>query len=194
MRRNKGKARAKATTNSLRIIGGRWRSRKLNFISAEGLRPTPDRVRETLFNWLQGNIAQAHCLDLFAGSGALGLEALSRGASSLIFVEKNRAAAKQLSQNLVLLKAKDRVENTDAQSYLQTAKKPFDIIFLDPPFRKNLLPNILDSIIKQQLLKPEGLIYLEHEAEESYHWQDWGLVELKATKAGQVRSMLLALA
>ncbi|HIO93029.1 MAG TPA: 16S rRNA (guanine(966)-N(2))-methyltransferase RsmD [Leucothrix mucor] len=190
MRKNSRKG--KASSNTLRIIGGNWRSRKLNFISVEGLRPTPDRVRETLFNWLQADIANARCLDLFAGSGALGLEAFSRGASSVVFVEKHRAVAKQLGQNLVLLNAECNVENTDAESYLSKAGEFFDIIFLDPPFRKNYLPKILDGIIKQSLLKPSGLIYLEHEAEEGYNWQKWGLVELKSTQAGQVKSTLLS--
>ena len=190
MHRNKKNSK-KASSNTLRIIGGRWRSRKLNFITAPNLRPTPDRVRETLFNWLQSSIANARCLDLFAGSGALGLEALSRGASCVIFIEKHRAAAKQLEQNLSLLKAENTLENTDAESYLLKADKPFDIIFLDPPFRNNLLPNILNSITEQQLLKANGLVYLEHEKEQSYDWEIWGLRVLKETKAGQVKSYLL---
>ncbi|RTZ66311.1 MAG: 16S rRNA (guanine(966)-N(2))-methyltransferase RsmD [Aquificaceae bacterium] len=190
MRRN-NRRKTKTTNNTLRIIGGRWRSRKLNFISAEGLRPTPARVRETLFNWLQRYIADAHCLDLFAGSGALGLEALSRGAASVLFIEKHPAAAKQLAQNLALLKTDNRIENIDAESYLLKADKPFDIIFLDPPFRKDFLPKILDSITKQQLLQANGLIYLEHEKEQSYDWEIWGLTVLKETQAGQVKSYLL---
>ena len=190
MRRNNSN-KAKAARNTLRIIGGRWRSRKLNFISAEGLRPTPDRVRETLFNWLQSYISDAHCLDLFAGSGALGLEALSRGASSVVFIEKHHAAAKQLEQNLDVLKAVNTVENMSAENYLANAHQPFDIIFLDPPFRKNFLPKILDNIIQQQLLKTNSLVYLEHEAEESYDWEQWRLSLLKETKVGQVKSYLL---
>lgn len=190
MRRNNND-KTKAASNTLRIIGGSWRSRKLNFISAPNLRPTPDRVRETLFNWLQSYIGNAKCLDLFAGSGALGLEALSRGASSVVFVEKHRAAAKQLEQNLALLKSENSVENTDAESYLLTADKPFDIIFLDPPFRKDFLPKILDSITEQQLLNTNGLVYLEHEKEQSYDWEIWGLSVLKETQAGQVKSYLL---
>ena len=192
MRRNNSR-KAKAASNTLRIIGGSWRSRKLNFVSAPNLRPTPDRVRETLFNWLQSDISNARCLDLFAGSGALGLEALSRGASSVIFVEKHRAAAKQIKQNLALLKSENSVENTDAESYLLKADTPFDIIFLDPPFRKDFLPQILDSIIHHQLLNANGLLYLEHEAEESYAWERRGLVILKETKAGQAKSYLLGM-
>jgi 16S rRNA (guanine966-N2)-methyltransferase len=181
----------KAGNNTLRIIGGTWRSRKLKFISAPNLRPTPDRVRETLFNWLQSTIADTRCLDLFSGSGALGLEALSRGASEVVFVEKHRAAAQQLRHNLLLLKSNNRVINTDAESYLFEENNAFDIIFLDPPFRQHFLPKILDIILEKQLLIHNGLIYLEHESEENYHWQDWQLAPIKETKAGQVKSYLL---
>lgn len=175
----------------MRIIGGRWRSRNLKFISAPNLRPTPNRVRETLFNWLQNTIVEARCLDLFAGSGALGLEALSRGASEVVFIEKHRAAAQQLAQNLLLLKANNNVINTDAKSYLLKENNAFDIIFLDPPFRQHFLPQILDIIIEKALLNQNGLIYLEHESEENYQWQDWQLNPIKETKAGQVKSYLL---
>lgn len=177
--------------NTLRIIGGRWRSRKLSFINAPNLRPTPDRIRETLFNWLQGTINNARCLDLFAGSGALGLEALSRGAAEVVFIEKHLATAKQLTQNLILLKTTNLVINNDAKHYLQEETEPFDIIFLDPPFRNNILPDCLNTLIERRLLKEGGLIYLEQEEETHYHWQDWQLVVIKETKAGQVKSYLL---
>ncbi|MCK5813537.1 MAG: 16S rRNA (guanine(966)-N(2))-methyltransferase RsmD, partial [Cocleimonas sp.] len=163
----------KSANNTLRIIGGSWRSRKLKFISASNLRPTPDRVRETLFNWLQSNIVDARCLDLFAGSGALGLEALSRGASEVVFIEKHRAVAQQLAQNLLLLNSNNKVINTHAKTYLLQENNAFDIIFLDPPFRQHFLPQILDIILEKQLLKKNGLIYLEQENEENYHWKDW---------------------
>ena len=177
--------------NTLRIIGGRWRSRKLSFINAPQLRPTPDRVRETLFNWLQGSLSQARCLDLFAGSGALGLEALSRGAAEVLFIEKNRAAAQQLEQNLAILQTPLNVIQTDALHYLANETIPFDIIFLDPPFRQGFLPKILDIIQENKLLKQNALLYLEHEAEADYHWQDWQLTLHKETTAGQVKSYLL---
>jgi 16S rRNA (guanine966-N2)-methyltransferase len=148
-------------------------------------------VRETLFNWLQTSVANARCLDLFAGSGALGLEALSRGAAEVLFIEKHRAAAQQLTQNLTLLKSTNHVIHTDALHYLQTATEPFDIIFLDPPFRQNFLPKILDIMLEKQLLKQNALIYLEHETEADYPWQDWQLAIRKTTKAGQVKSYLL---
>ncbi len=190
-RKKHNQSPAKSGNNTLRIIGGKWRSRKLSFISAPNLRPTPDRVRETLFNWLQRSIANARCLDLFAGSGALGLEALSRGASEVIFIEKHHAAAQQLEQNLALLKAIDSVINLDAKTYLLEESQAFDIIFLDPPFRQNLLPTMLELILEKQLLNNNALIYLEHEAEVDYNWQDWQLEAIKETKAGQVKSYLL---
>ena len=188
---SKSKTDNNTGNNTLRIIGGRWRSRKLSFLNAPNLRPTPDRVRETLFNWLQGSISNARCLDLFAGSGALGLEALSRGAAEVIFIEKNRTTIVQLKQNLALLKASSPIINNDAKNYLREEIQPFDIIFLDPPFRKNFLPDCLDVIIERRLLNEGGLVYLEQEAETNYHWQDWQLTAIKETKAGQVKSYLL---
>ena len=126
--------------NLLRIIGGEWRSRKLKFADVPGLRPTPDRVRETLFNWLQWHVPGARCLDLFAGSGALGLEALSRGARDVVMVEKHPAAAQALRDNLTLLGARNaRLVHDDALRYLGRVTVAFDLIFLDPPFRQMLL-------------------------------------------------------
>ena len=184
----------KHSANTLRIIGGEWRSRKLQFIDSPGLRPTPDRIRETLFNWLQGRIHNSHCLDLFAGSGALGLEALSRGARGVIFVEKNTAIANKLKENLVLLKADATVIISDALSYLNSsadANQSFDVIFLDPPYRLGLIQKSLTGLIEKKLIDENTLIYLEHEAEESFDWQEFGLEELKEASAGQVKSFLL---
>jgi 16S rRNA (guanine966-N2)-methyltransferase len=184
---------AKTTNNTLRIIGGQWRSRKLVFNDAPNLRPTPERIRETLFNWLQGRIHGTRCLDLFAGSGALGLEALSRGASEVVFVESIAHVTRQLESNLALLKANARVIHGNAQSYLEATTQPFDIIFLDPPFRQGLLTPILEIISDRHLLTHNGLIYLEQEAEETINWQEkFNLETLKETKAGQVKSYLLA--
>ena len=179
-------------SNCLRIIGGQWRSRKLQVIDAEGMRPTPDRIRETLFNWLQNDIHGARCLDLFAGSGALGLEALSRGATEVVFIEKNKAVAEQLTQNLALLKSDTNVINKNALDYLSSqADTPFDIIFLDPPYRKDLLAASLALLIEKSLIQPHTLIYVEHESEESFDWGEWGMTAFKETSAGQVKSFLL---
>ncbi|MDM3870861.1 16S rRNA (guanine(966)-N(2))-methyltransferase RsmD [Porticoccus sp. W117] len=153
--------------NQLRIIGGQWRGRKLSFPDLEGLRPTGDRVRETLFNWLSFELPGAHCLDLFAGSGALGLEALSRGAAHTVLVEKNPSAARQLKNHCQVLDASADVEEADALCWLQSNNKTFDVVFLDPPFGKGLLEPCCALLAEQNRLKPDALIYMECAIEES---------------------------
>ncbi len=169
---------------SLRIIGGQWRSRKLHFTTAEGLRPTGDRIRETLFNWLTTDIAGARCLDLFAGSGALGLEALSRGAASCDLVELNRQSAKQIQAHLQTLDANNgQVHCQHAEDFLASSSQHFDIIFLDPPFHKGLIETLSKHITKR--LSLNGLIYLEQSADEEIPIpQNWVLEKQK--KAGEV--------
>jgi len=190
--RKRKQAKKSNHSNVLRIIGGDWRSRKLTFIDAPGLRPTPDRIRETLFNWLQGKVYGSRCLDLYAGSGALGLEALSRGASEVVFIEKSKAVATQLENNLAILKAKNaHVYQDDALSFLNKQTSHFDIIFLDPPYRQGLLEKALKLINQQNLLHQHSLIYLEHEAEHTIDWKSFGLETLKQSKAGQVNCFLL---
>ncbi len=156
---------ARAGRNSIRIIGGSWRGRRIPFPDIPGLRPTPDRVRETLFNWLQLSIGGARCLDLFAGSGALGLEALSRGASAAVFVERTPAAARELRAQLTRLGAAARgeVHELGAARFLRTPGEPFDVVFLDPPFGENLLAEYLPMLESGRWLSPGGLIYLESE-------------------------------
>src|SRR3984885_14894007 len=119
--------------NSVRIIAGAWRGRRIHFPDMPGLRPTPDRVRETLFNWLQHSLQGTRCLDLFAGSGALGLEALSRGAAGVVFVEQFPAASRTLQEQLVRLSGdgKGRVMEMGAARFLRTPAKPFDVGFID---------------------------------------------------------------
>ena len=192
--RNVNKKCGAKSSNTLRIIGGEWRSRKLPFVDAPGLRPTPDRIRETLFNWLQGSIHGANCLDMFAGSGALGFEALSRGAKGVTFVEKNPVCAAQIKDNLALLIVEAQVIQSDALSFLNLIKnpnKPFDLIFLDPPYRQGLIEKSLVYLANENLIDENSLIYLEHEAEETFNWGDFGLLVLKQAKAGQVHSFLL---
>jgi 16S rRNA (guanine966-N2)-methyltransferase len=151
----------------LRIIGGRWRSRRLYFDPIEGLRPTPDRVRETLFNWLSPIIAGARCLDLFAGSGALGIEALSRGAAAVVFVERQPRAVRRLRENLALLgDTAAQIECADALSWLQgraSAADAFDIVFLDPPFGQGLLEPACAALAQHGWLRPAACVYLEME-------------------------------
>jgi len=189
--RKKKPQRKNSQSNTLRIIGGDWRSRKLTLVDALGMRPTPDRIRETLFNWLQGRVHGSRCLDLFAGSGALGLEALSRGASDVVFVEKNKSVATQLKSNLEILNANASIHQSDALIYLNKKTQPFDIIFLDPPYRQGLLEKTLEQINQHELLHKNSLIYLEHEAEHNIDWQTFDLQILKQSQAGQVHCFLL---
>lgn len=153
--------------NKLRIIGGRWRSRKLEFASLPGLRPTTDRVRETLFNWLQQQIPGARCLDLFAGSGALGLEALSRGAAHVTLVDSADAVVRQLRLNLHLLGAEQEATVTHSQAvrWLQNSanEEVFDLVFLDPPFAQGMLAGCCEALEQRPLLKPNSWIYIEAE-------------------------------
>ena len=151
-------------SNRLRIIGGRWRGRKLTLPTVAGLRPTPDRVRETLFNWLAPVIEGARCLDLFAGSGALGLEALSRGAAHTVFVDSNPEVVSHLQTQLTALDADGETHSADALHWLQTAPaRQFDIVFLDPPFSQQLLGPVCTALADGNWLAPQARVYLESE-------------------------------
>ncbi|MEI2267429.1 16S rRNA (guanine(966)-N(2))-methyltransferase [Erwinia sp. CGal63] len=154
------------SAGQIRIIGGQWRGRKLPVPDSAGLRPTTDRVRETLFNWLAPDIQGARCLDCFAGSGALGLEALSRHAASATLLELERAVAQQLGKNLATLGAANgRVINTNTLQYLAQAGEPHQLVFIDPPFRKGLLEETLTLLETRGWLAEEALIYVESEVE-----------------------------
>ncbi len=177
---------------TLRIIAGQWRSRVLNFDSSSGIRPTTDRVRETLFNWLQQVTPGATCLDLFSGSGALGIEALSRGARELTFVEQSNRLANALRTRISLLEAQDRgqVVQADAQSYLQTCNKKFDIVFLDPPFAADMIDDVCATLEQCQLLTDDAYIYIEtlHSNESPVLPSNWTIKRAKI--AGQVSYQL----
>lgn len=151
------------SSNQLRIIGGQWRGRKLRFADGRGLRPTPDRVRETLFNWLMPYIPGARCLDLFTGSGALGLEALSRGAAEVVMVDNNAKVISQIRENLNLLDEDNGVIiQADGLKWLkQREVKAFDIVFLDPPYADKLLPECINLLEEDNWLKDEAWIYIE---------------------------------
>jgi len=150
----------------IRLIGGQWRGRKLPVPHSPGLRPTTDRVRETLFNWLAPMIQGARCLDCFAGSGALGLEALSRYAGSATLLEFERPVAQQLEKNLALLNATDgKVFNVNALQWLAKTGSAHDIVFVDPPFRKGILQETLSLLETQGWLADEAWIYVEAEVE-----------------------------
>lgn len=185
-------ARAHNGQGQLRIIGGEWRSRRLNFPDGPGLRPTPDRVRETLFNWLAAYIEGARVLDAFSGSGALYLEALSRGAASAVALDNNPAAVASLKQNLELLRCPlGQVIQSDAQRYLQgEPSAPFDVVFLDPPFHQDLLSTTCSLLEERQWLAPRAWIYTESETAPSSLQMpgNWRLHREK--KAGQVHYAL----
>ncbi len=156
-----GKPTVKPST--LRIIGGQWRGRRLTFTPAEGLRPTTDRVRETLFNWLAPAIHGARCLDLFAGSGALGLEALSRGAASCDFVDTSSTALRQIEQHLRLLQAQAQghCHPVAASTFLQGASSSYEIVFIDPPFGRALVDPVCARLAAAALVADGGLVYVE---------------------------------
>nr|PZN79328.1 MAG: 16S rRNA (guanine(966)-N(2))-methyltransferase RsmD [Pseudomonadota bacterium] len=176
-----------ARSRVLRIIGGTWRGRRLRFPPLPEIRPTPDRVRETLFNWLGTRIVGARCLDLFAGSGALGLEALSRGAARVVFVEREPAAVRELRTRLAEWGASGaRVEQTDALRFVGGPGEAFDVVFLDPPFGTDLLGRAAERLETHGWLAPGALIYVEAPAREPLPALPATWRPLKAKKAGEV--------
>ncbi|MFZ9124968.1 MAG: 16S rRNA (guanine(966)-N(2))-methyltransferase RsmD [Steroidobacteraceae bacterium] len=152
--------------NELRIIGGEWRGRRLSFPALPGLRPTPDRVRETLFNWLSPVVQGARCVDLFAGSGALGLEALSRGAAGVTFVDSQPEVIRQLRDSLQRLEAATRGEGVHAEAarWLDSATGPYRIAFVDPPFAAGLGASTLAALASAGVLARDGWVYVEQAA------------------------------
>ena len=179
-------------SNQVRIIGGEWRSRRISFPDQQGLRPSADRVRETLFNWLGQDLHGRTCLDLFAGSGALGFESLSRGAATVVMVEKSRSVLETLRRNAELLGAKnlqlhcvDALEFATAAAVQDAAR--FDVVFLDPPFGSALLAQALPLVAP--LLKPGARVYVES-AEVFAESGGWRI--LKHGRAGQVHFNLVA--
>jgi 16S rRNA (guanine(966)-N(2))-methyltransferase RsmD len=177
-------------TNQVRINAGVWRSRLLKFPDVEGLRPTPERVRQTVFNWLGQDLTGKTCLDLFAGTGAFGFEALSRNAKNVVMVENSVLAYQSLMQNQQLLDAKNsHILRQDVLAFLSQNTQLSDVVFCDPPYHKAWLEKILPSL--NQHLSPSGLLYIE--AEFSLELRDllsgWQLV--KQNKAGNVYYHLL---
>lgn len=170
---------------SIRIIGGQYRGKKLNFPAIEGLRPTPDRVKETLFNWLMNTIHDARCLDAFAGSGALGFEAFSRGASKVVLTELDAKAYTSLKKTALLFNSPKLITiNQNACTYMQQTKEQFNIIFLDPPFSQNHIPECITILEQSSILAPGGLLYIESSHEIAMDPERWKQLKLK--KAGQV--------
>ncbi|TDR40458.1 16S rRNA m(2)G-966 methyltransferase [Tahibacter aquaticus] len=183
-------AKAAAAPGKIRIIGGHLRNSRLAVPDLPGLRPTPERVRETLFNWLNAYVGGARCLDLFAGTGALGMEALSRGAAEVVFVERDAGAAAALRDNLLRLKqARGRVANDDALGWLRRETSTFDLVFLDPPFAAGLWAEAANLLQQRGLLAPAALIYVESPADiEPPLPADWLLH--RQGRSGEVRHVL----
>lgn len=180
-------AKNRPQPGQLRIIGGEWRGRKLQFPAVTDLRPTPDRVRETLFNWLQMQIAGSRCLDLFSGSGALGLEALSRGAREVVMVEQDRDAAAQIRQHLQTLKSSSgRVESGDVFRFLEGPATPFEVVFLDPPYRLGCLAQCCQLLEQNGWLSDESFIYLEDSAQKGEPLLPGNWQLFRSKKAGDV--------
>ncbi len=174
--------------NQVRIIGGVHRGRRLSFPDIPGLRPTGDRIRETLFNWLQPNLPGASCLDMFAGSGALGLEAASRGAGKVLLLDSSPIVVDQLRQHISLLGLNQvSVEQADAISWLQRPASQYDIVFLDPPFAAaGMLQQACHGLESGGWLRPDALVYIESDAASGLPELPKTLSILKEKKAGQV--------
>ncbi len=178
-----------AVAGKIRIIGGAWRGRRLAVADHPGLRPTPDRVRETLFNWLAGAVGGARCLDLFAGAGALGFEALSRGARGVTLVEQNRQLVRQLKAARATLDAQQaEIICADALAWLEQAQEPFDIVFLDPPFHRDYVKKTCALLANKGHLRPAAYVYTE--AEPGAAPPGPALQALKQAQAGQVEYSL----
>lgn len=181
-----------ARSRVLRIIGGMWRGRRLRFPPQEQIRPTPDRVRETLFNWIGPRLPGSRCLDLFAGSGALGLEALSRGAAHVKFVEQDSVAVRELRARLIEWRAVGaEVEQGDAVRFLGATAQPYDIVFLDPPFASALLEPCSRLLEERHWLAEHALIYVETDARDGLPPLPSSWVVTKAKQAGAVGYHLL---
>ena len=189
----KRSADKKSRPGRLRIVAGNWRSRLLEIADAPGLRPTSERIRETLFNWLAPCLAEARCLDLFAGSGALGLEALSRGAASCVFVENSASAAATLRSNIAALDAGGaEIHEIDAIEYLQGVDKvEFDIVFLDPPFAAVMLTDLCRLLVEGSIVTDDARIYIEEDRSTPAIVLPEGWQTLHTKNAGNVRYSLV---
>lgn len=171
---------------TIRIIGGKYRGKKLTFPERPGLRPTKDFVKETLFNWLMHDIRGSTCLDAFAGSGALGFEAFSRGAAKVILLEQDQSAYASLEKHVASFNAPTTITaiKTNTLDFLQQTTMQFDIVFLDPPFAENLIQSCLNILSIRPLISPGGLVYIESPTNITLDEHFWQISKLK--KAGQV--------
>jgi 16S rRNA (guanine966-N2)-methyltransferase len=183
----RARKQANSSTGSIRIIGGSHRGRKLPVLNAEGLRPTTDRTKETLFNWLMMDVQGANCLDCFAGAGSLGFEALSRGAISVTFMELDKLASKQLQANAILLKYDQESARVLQGNTLELLKRnliTMDLVFVDPPFQQNLVQPCIELIHAQGLVKSGSKIYIEREVNGNLTQlpDSWRLIKDKSTQ------------
>lgn len=191
-RMSRGRSDRRSPSGRLRIVAGKWRSRLLPIADEPGLRPTSERIRETLFNWLAPLIEGSRCLDLFAGSGALGLEALSRGAREVVFVERSTRAARVLEESLASLGASGvEIHKIDALEYLRREPEAFDIVFLDPPFDADLGGDLCRLLSEREWLAPGARVYLEQDRDRPIPELPEGWTVLREKTAGQVRYALL---
>ncbi len=181
--------------SSVRIIGGEWRGRKVTFPCLTGLRPTPDRIRETLFNWLQPYIHGAVCLDMFAGSGVLGFEALSRGAKQVVMLDQSKSVVQSLIDNAKKLQTEETIIKQATFPYklssLNLPASQFNLVFLDPPYSENLIPAAIEWLINNHCLSKETFIYLEHNKKQPPTELPIGWEYLKQKTAGNVAYSLL---
>ncbi|MCH7820379.1 MAG: 16S rRNA (guanine(966)-N(2))-methyltransferase RsmD [Proteobacteria bacterium] len=193
MAKRSAKADKKSQRGRLRIVAGNWRSRLLDIADVPGLRPTSERIRETLFNWLTPRIAGTRCLDLFAGTGALGLEALSRGAASAVFVENSAIAANTLRKSIAALDTDAaKVYETEAFGFLVDVDcGEFDLVFLDPPFADDRLGDLCRLLQKQSILAADASVYLEEDSSRPVLELPDGWQTLKTGNAGRVRYSLV---
>lgn len=188
MKKSQTKSSSKQN-QGVRIIGGQLRRRQVEFVNADGLRPTPDRLRETLFNWLRTDLLHANVLDICAGSGVLGFEALSHGAHYCTFIEKNFAQYKKLmvAANTLGVINKSRIIYGDALIALQEiSAQTFDVVFIDPPYHSGLYETILSTLITQQRLTAQSLLYIEHNIPLDELTKSFALCNKKSAKIGQI--------
>ncbi len=190
-RNSRGRNETGSPSGRLRIVAGKWRSRLLPVTDEPGLRPTSERIRETLFNWLASTIGGSRCLDLFAGTGALGLEALSRGSALVVFVENSARAVAALQDSANTLDATDaRILRQDALTFLKGEPQPFDIVFLDPPFAADLLGDLCRLLDEGGWLAEGARVYLEQDRERALPELPDGWTITNNKTAGQVRYAL----
>lgn len=194
--RNKKKPSKSTTKGEIRLIGGQWRGRRLKVHDKEGLRPTTDRLKETLFNWLMTDVRNAQVLDCFSGAGSLGFEAASRGASQVIAIEKDKQAALQLKENCQALNANTQITVIQGDFFqkILNINEKFDLIFIDPPFHKNLIEPTINALIESEKLKVDTILYIEKENDAAFALENSELSSrfelVKHKVAGQVAAQL----